>query len=162
MHFVNTHTNSVCRGYLEQIYVLFDICHLLANEYYPLFTVSSESAQESSTGNDSKQGSTSSTSSERERAQSPPFRSHSMSRSPTPTSPHGPLKIKKDPEIPEWKRKLMEKKKTGASPAIKRATPTTTNTAKKEPELPAWKKELLARKQGKTSPERKVCLCVCV
>lgn len=56
----------------------------------------------------------------------------------------------------------MEKKKTGASPAIKRATPTTTNTAKKEPELPAWKKELLARKQGKTSPERKVCLCVCV
>ena len=82
------------------------------------------------------------------------FRSHTMSspRSPTPTgsgsSYSGLPKTSADDSIPEWKKKLLEKKKSGPT------TPTRTKAATKEPEIPAWKKELMAKRANK--PEDKV------
>jgi hypothetical protein len=68
-----------------------------------------------------------------------PFRSRgiSHSRSPTPTSlATGPLKLPADPGVPEWKKKMLERKKDSKKPLV----------PKSEPEVPAWKKELLAKK----------------
>lgn len=96
---------------------------------------------------DSQESQPSSTSSEKEGV---PFRSRNMShsRSPTPTShTPGPLKLPADPEIPEWKKKVLERKKNPTSP--KQSEPT---SKKSEPVVPAWKKELLA-KRTKTGEE---------
>ena len=72
-----------------------------------------------------------------------PFRSRgiSHSRSPTPTSlTPGPLKLPADPGVPEWKKKVLERKK---DPTVsKKSQP----VSKSEPEVPAWKKELLAKR----------------
>ena len=86
------------------------------------------------------------------------FRSHTISgpRSPTPTgsgsSYSGLPKTSSDDSIPEWKKKLLEKKKSGPT------TPTRTKAATKEPEMPAWKKELMAKKASK--PDDKVGVCM--
>ena len=92
------------------------------------------------------QGSTgsrhSSTSSEQEVGV--PFRSRtiSRSRSPTPTSQTlGPLKLPADPGIPEWKKRVLERKKNSDSSTKPEPTP-----QKSEPVIPPWKKELLAKK----------------
>ena len=72
-----------------------------------------------------------------------PFRSRgiSHSRSPTPTSlSPGPLKLPADTGIPEWKRRVLERKKDPVMSRKPKPVP------KSEPELPAWKKELLAKK----------------
>ena len=72
-----------------------------------------------------------------------PFRSRgiSHSRSPTPTSvTPGPLKLPAEPGVPEWKKKVLERKKDPA------ATRKPQSASKSEPDVPAWKKELLAKK----------------
>ena len=71
-----------------------------------------------------------------------PFRSRdiSHSRSPTPTSlTTGPLKLPADPGVPEWKKKMLERKK-------KPSNSKKTLVSKSEPEVPTWKKELLAKR----------------
>ena len=73
-----------------------------------------------------------------------PFRSRGMShsRSPTPTSmTPGPLKLPSDADIPEWKKKVIERKK-GSSLSKKPLSSSKTT----EQELPTWKKELLAKR----------------
>ena len=93
----------------------------------------------------------SSVSSDHEDTESRPYRSFSHSRSPTPTSSTGPLKIDNS-AVPEWKKKLKDKKKSGNSASSSPARrPRAVTTAKeKEAELPAWKKELLAKKKAVT------------
>lgn len=96
---------------------------------------------------DSQESRRSSTSSEKEGV---PFRSRntSHSRSPTPTShTPGPLKLPTDPGIPEWKKRVLERKKNPTS--SKQLEPTSQKT---EPVVPEWKKELLA-KRTKTGEE---------
>ena len=78
-----------------------------------------------------------------------PFRSRGMStsRSPTPTSlTPGPLKLPADPGVPEWKKRVLERKKDVTS--AKKVE----STKKSEPDVPNWKKELLA-KRGKSGDE---------
>ncbi|CAI8029596.1 hypothetical protein GBAR_LOCUS16800 [Geodia barretti] len=80
-----------------------------------------------------------------------PFRSRgiSHSRSPTPTSlATGPLKLPADPGVPEWKKKMLERKKDSSN--LKKPL-----VPKSESEVPAWKKELLA-KRSKIGEESKV------
>lgn len=96
---------------------------------------------------DSQESQPSSTSSEKEGV---PFRSRNMShsRSPTPTShTPGPLKLPADPDVPEWKKKVLERKKNPTSPKQSESA-----SQKSEPAVPAWKKELLA-KRTKTGEE---------
>ena len=96
----------------------------------------------------------SSVSSEREVTESRPYRSHtisvSSSRSPTPTS-----SAKLSDSVPEWKRKLMERKKSGSSP-VHKTPPTKVEPLGPDPSsgLPQWKKELLAKKKNR--PDDKV------
>lgn len=73
-----------------------------------------------------------------------PFHSRSIShsRSPTPTSmTPGPLKLPTDPVIPEWKKRVLERKKDGSLPKKPQSSVKTT-----EAEPPAWKKDLLAKR----------------
>ena len=66
-----------------------------------------------------------------------------------PVSGSGP-KVSSDDSIPEWKKKLLEKKSGPMSP-------TRTKTVAKEPKSPAWKKELMPKKANK--PDDKVGMC---
>ena len=66
-----------------------------------------------------------------------------------PVSGSGP-KVSSDDSIPEWKKKLLEKKSGPMSP-------TRTKTVAKEPKIPAWKKELMPKKANK--PDDKVGVC---
>ena len=104
----------------------------------------------------------SSTSSEHEPSASErPFRSQSLShsRSPTPTGQTGPLKSSDSTDVPEWKKKLMERKRSGTSAAA--LTTRRSQTKTKEPEIPPWKKELMAKKAAKgTDTGTKVSTCV--
>ena len=103
----------------------------------------------------------SSTSSEHEPGSSEqPFRSQSLShsRSPTPTGQTGPLKSSDSTDVPEWKKKLMERKRSGTTAA---ALTSRRSQTKKEPEMPPWKKELMAKKAAKsTDTSTKVSACV--
>ncbi len=93
-----------------------------------------------------------------------PYRSRSLSRSPTPTPPPGqpapgPLKATiADASIPEWKRRILERKSpsaaattrvggTGSTTAKKTESRAARGRANKEPEEPAWKKELMAKRK---------------
>ena len=90
-----------------------------------------------------------------------PFRSQSLShsRSPTPTGQTGPLKLSSSSstDVPEWKKKLMERKRSGTTAAV--LTSRRPQTKTKEPEIPPWKKELMAKKAAK-STDTKVSTCV--
>lgn len=101
-------------------------------------TTSKKVASECHDTSDSRKGSNSS-----EKDVGVPFRSRgiSQSRSPTPTSvTPGPLKLPADPGVPEWKKKVLERKKDQTT-VIKKPP-----SSKKEPEVPAWKKELMSKR----------------
>ena len=104
----------------------------------------------------------SSVSSERDTNESSrPYRSRgqtfSTSRSPTPP-PTGPLKLTDSGSVPEWKRKLMERKKSGSSPVHK--TPPVKVEVKDD--IPEWKKNLLAKKKNKDDDKvRRWLSCLC-
>ena len=104
----------------------------------------------------------SSVSSERDTNESSrPYQSHgqtfSTSRSPTPP-PTGPLKLTDSGSVPEWKRKLMERKKSGSSPVHK--TPPVKVEVKDD--IPEWKKNLLAKKKNKGDDKvRRWLSCLC-
>ena len=95
----------------------------------------------------------SSVSSERDLNETRPFRSHTISsRSPTPPGT-GPLKL--SDSVPEWKKKLMDKKRTSGSSPVHKAPPVKIEQPPAEDKLPPWKKELLAKKMNRG--DIKVC-----
>ncbi len=98
----------------------------------------------------------SSVSSERDLTESKPFRSHSQSMSVSSRSPTPPLIPSSSNSVPEWKKKLMEKKKspsTSGSP-VHKVTPKAVEIPGADANLPQWKRELLAKKKAK--PDSKV------
>ena len=86
-----------------------------------------------------------------------PYRSQSLthSRSPTPTGPTGPVKLSRSSSssVPEWKQRLLERKRAGttASTITLKRSHSRTSSKPKEPEVPGWKKELLAKKAAKST-----------
>ncbi len=100
----------------------------------------------------------SSVSSERDINEVRPFRSHTISSSRSPTPPGtGPLKL--SDQVPEWKRKLMEKKRaTGSSPVHK---PATMKAEQSDDKLPPWKRELLAKKKTRGDGKVGLHLWIC-
>ena len=84
-----------------------------------------------------------------------PFRYRSTSHSPSPTPlshSTGPLKLSADTDVPEWKKRVLERKKMG----ITSMKPDKTTSKKVEPEIPAWKKELMSKR--KNSEEVSYCM----
>ncbi len=74
--------------------------------------------------------------------ETPPYRSRSILRSPTPTPPPGqpaPGLLKfmiADATVPEWKKKILEKKRLSSG-----------GSSGQEPEELAWKKKLMAKQK---------------
>ncbi len=75
------------------------------------------------------------------------YRSHSQSLS-TSRSPTPPISGTTKDSVPEWKKKLMERKKSGSSP-VHVSPPRKVELPNAEPNVPQWKKNLLAKKKTK-------------
>ena len=81
-------------------------------------------------------------------------RIHSKSRSPTPPSTR---QTKSSDSVPEWKRKIVEKKKAGLASPIRKTAPSKSELASADKKVPEWQKEFLAKKKNKGD---KVCVYV--
>lgn len=104
-------------------------------------TTSTVSPTHTQNGGSSK----SSVSSDRDLLAEPkPTRSHTISlssRSPTP-----PTSMASSDSIPEWKRQLMERKKSTSSP-VQKSAPKKIEAASAESNIPQWKRDLLTKKK---------------
>ena len=113
----------------------------------------------SSAQNGTQSDKSDSVSSERDISDAKPFRSHSQSMSVSSRSPTPPLVPSSSNSVPEWKKQLMERKKSTSSP-VHKMSPKAVEIPSAEASLPQWKKELLAKK--KTKPDSKVRLRTCM
>ena len=96
-----------------------------------------------------------------ETAEQAPYRSRNMShsRSPTPTSglpTRGPIKLPPSDSVPEWKKKLLQKKKSGEG--ARKPEPVVPKQSAAE--VPSWKKELMAKKRSKSPEMFTVSVCI--